>query len=204
MSIIVDLIGVRFGKLTVIGLLSRRTIKRAKIWLCKCDCGISVIRDGDTLKRSATPTCGCWNIGHTRHGHSRVGKISKAYHTWYGMKARCSNLRKIKAKNYAGRGITVCERWMIFDNFLEDMGNPPQLGRECQIDRINNDLGYFKENCRWTTRTVNVRNRSNTVKVEGIPLSELSEKTGISYSKLYRSVIMKNNSLHKSILRFTT
>lgn len=86
------------------------------------------------------------------HGMSRT----KEYKCWGALKNRCLNTKNIQYKDYGGRGITVCERWLKFENFFEDMGICPN---GYQIDRIDNDKGYFKENCRWTSRTINSRNR---------------------------------------------
>lgn len=80
------------------------------------------------------------------------------YNCWKALKNRCLNPKNIQYKNYGGRGITVCERWLNFINFYEDMGNRPE---GCQIDRIDNNKGYCKENCRWTTNKINNRNRRN-------------------------------------------
>lgn len=106
--------------------------------------------------------------------------------------------------NYVSRGITMCDRWKEFINFLADMGEPPAQGRECQIDRIDNNLGYYKENCRWTTRTVNVRNRNKTFRTEGMPLADVAEKVGIEYRRLYHLVATKRMSLSSAVLRLTT
>lgn len=79
------------------------------------------------------------------------------------MKTRCNNLKFNKYQNYAGRGILVCERWNSFLNFLEDMGIRPE-GKT--LDRVNNNLGYFKENCRWATimeQSINKREYKRTV-----------------------------------------
>jgi len=84
---------------------------------------------------------------------------SKEYACWRALKNRCTNEKNVQYKDYGGRDITVCDRWMKFENFYEDMGKCPE-GYE--IDRIDNNLGYFKENCRWTTKTINSRNRRST------------------------------------------
>jgi len=69
---------------------------------------------------------------------------------------RCSNPKNSRWKDYGGRGIAVCARWQHFENFVKDMGKRPD---GLTLDRIDNDLGYFKANCRWTTLTEQSRNR---------------------------------------------
>ena len=90
-----------------------------------------------------------------KHGMSHT----KEYGCWRALKNRCTNPENSQYKDYGGRGITICERWMDFVNFYEDMGKSPE-GYE--IDRIDNDKGYCKENCRWTTKKENARNRRST------------------------------------------
>lgn len=76
------------------------------------------------------------------------------------MKNRCLNKMSNRFQRYGARGITICERWMEFHNFLEDMGHPP---KGMQLDRIDNDKGYFPENCKWSSRSEQAKNRSTTV-----------------------------------------
>jgi hypothetical protein len=99
-----------------------------------------------------------------KHGFYKTGKESRIYQIWKDMLKRCSNRNNKDYKNYGDRGITVCERWLDkengFKNFLEDMGEPSS--KHHSIDRINNDLGYYKENCRWATSKEQARNTSRS------------------------------------------
>ena len=83
-----------------------------------------------------------------RHGNNGLKRTTE-YVIWSGMIQRCTNEDNPAYKNYGGRGIFVCEEWLDFRKFLEDMGLRPT---DLSIDRINNNDGYYKENCRWATR----------------------------------------------------
>lgn len=74
---------------------------------------------------------------------------------WY---SRCTNPNSKEYPNYGGRGITICERWLKFENFLADMG---ERSENASIDRIDNFQGYYPDNCRWSTRSEQQRNRRN-------------------------------------------
>lgn len=127
-----------------------------------CWCGARVVT---RLLKSKVPralSCRpCLYKRKTKHGHSGFRRPSKTYTCWQSMLDRCENTRCQWFPNYGGRGITVCERWQKFENFLADMGErPPGL----TIDRVDNSAGYFPENCRWATKTEQNRNtRQNIV-----------------------------------------
>jgi len=134
--------------------------------LCKCNCGKETIVRGSDLKSEKTKSCGCFlkKGGRLTHGHSKIGKVSKVYMVWCDIKKRCNNKNNKDYKYYGGRGIKVCKRWSKFENFLRDMGEVPS---GLTLDRINNDLGYFKKNCRWATRKEQANNqRSNRKKID--------------------------------------
>jgi hypothetical protein len=103
-------------------------------------------------------------------------KHAREYKIWDGMKYRCSNKNAVNYKDYGGRGITVCDKWMRFEGFFEDMGYSNGL---C-LDRIDNNKGYSKENCRWVNHKQNNRNKRNNVRICGKTMIEWSEETGIS------------------------
>jgi len=94
-----------------------------------------------------------------RHGMCRT----RIYVTWESMKCRCYNPNYVRFKNYGGRGITVCEEWKNnFEKFYEDMGDPPTL--QHTLDRKNNDGGYSKENCKWSTKKEQANNRRKPIR----------------------------------------
>ena len=100
-----------------------------------------------------------------KHGYHRT----PTYYSWYGMKVRCTWKKHPYYKDYGGRGIIYDPTWESFENFLRDMGERPE---DLELDRKDNNLGYFKENCRWAPKwlqMVNTRpNRRNSSGVPGV------------------------------------
>lgn len=86
-----------------------------------------------------------------KHGHSREGHRSLTYNSWRCMRARCNCESANHYEIYGGRGITVCERWKKFENFLEDMGERPD--KQHTLDRVKVNENYCKENCKWATKS---------------------------------------------------
>lgn len=153
----IDITGQNFARLTVIK-RSKRDKWRKYLWLCKCNCGQETLVTSFALKSGHTKSCGCLKKEGRPiiHGHFINKKHSHTYSTWSHMIQRCTNKKNKDYSRYGGRGITIYEKWLKFQNFLEDMGIAHE---NCQIDRINNNLGYYPGNCRWVTAKQNCRNR---------------------------------------------
>ena len=112
---------------------------------------------------------------------------SRTYRAWASMKQRCNNPSYIGYRNYGGRGITYEDRWHFYEYFVADMGECPDTW---VLDRIDNEAGYSKENCRWTTRTENNRNSRKALlsvrKVQLIHALLRSLRPGVSAWTAYR------------------
>lgn len=177
MSQLINIIGNTYNKLTVIEYIGQSK------WKCLCNCGNYTEVRGFDLKRNHTKSCGCLAEKNAlKHGK----RNSKEYNSWRAMKDRCYNTSNLKYKDYGGRGIEICNRWLeSFENFLEDMGEKP---KGYSIDRIDNNGNYTPENCRWRSSKEQSYNKRNTLIIEHNNelrnLSEWSQILNIPYNTL--------------------
>jgi hypothetical protein len=150
----IDLTNKIFNRLTVLKDTGKRNKCGHIIWECLCECGNITEVESHSLKNGNTKSCGCLSI---KHGHTKkYGKNTITYYCWASMKSRCLNPNHERYKDYGGRGIQVCERWMKFENFLADMGEKPN---GLSIDRIDNEGHYELSNCKWSNDKDQANNR---------------------------------------------
>lgn len=151
--------------------------------LARCACGVEKWVEERSVRRGLVTSCG--SCANKTHGASKTPE----YAVWRAMLDRCRLQTHPAYKNYGGRGITVCERWHKFINFYADMGAQPFKG--ASIDRVDNNAGYSKENCRWANTTTQSRNRRNnrllTIGDETLTVAEWSGRSGVRHNTiLYR------------------
>jgi hypothetical protein len=180
-----NLHGVRFGRLIATTKMPSRVTPSGytlAVWLCECDCGNSKAILARSLISGATISCGCY-IKSIRGDSIRTHGMSRTsfYRAWRSMLNRCDY-----KECYVSRGIKVCDRWRVFDKFMEDMIKG--YSNELSLDRINNDGDYTPQNCRWATKKEQTRNRritrTLTVFCETKPMAEWCDIYGVSYSTL--------------------
>jgi len=152
-----ELKGMKFGRLTVLEETGGRNKDGKVLWKCQCECGNIKTNSGSNLISGAIKSCGCLRTEIVRENSIKHGMWrTPTYQTWENMLKRCNNKKNKAYKDYGGRGIKVCERWLNFINFFKDMGIRPE---GLTIERKNNELGYFKENCCWATQAQQNRNK---------------------------------------------
>lgn len=187
--------GDRFGNLTVVSFAYKNNESHL-CWNCICDCGKTTIVTKSHLETKHTKSCGC--LRGEKHGY--LG--SDTYRIWQNMKNRCYNPNVKCYLNYGGRGIRVCQKWRdSFSAFLKDMGPRPD---GMTLERIDNEKGYFPENCKWATwkeQRRNSRGWLNILEFENkrMCLADWAIETGIS-----RHVISKRLKMGWSIERALT
>lgn len=206
----------KIGRLKVISeaepYLSPKKGTRHKMYVCLCDCGqIKNIRKS-SLMRGDTQSCGCLAKElMAEKARTHGGSGHPLFSRWYDMIRRCEDSSRKDFRHYGGRGVRVCEQWSDktsgFNSFVEDMGESFVQGLE--IDRIDVNGDYSKENCRWATRKEQTNNKRS--KSEGgvaiyltydnitMPLSGWADKVGLSLKCLHDRLYKLGWSLEKAL-----
>ena len=192
-----DLTGKTFGRLKVVKYLGRcykpnNTSSFSNYWTANCSCGKKGVIVAASNFGKGTHSCGCLAdeqrreraFVHGERGSSNEDRTA-TYVTWCQMRSRCSNQNNKDFKNYGERGITICDSWGQFKNFLTDMGErPPRM----TLDRRDNNGNYEKNNCRWATRKEQGRNTrvNHIVEFNGRkqPIVAWAEEYGINSGTL--------------------
>jgi len=156
-----NLTGQRFGRLLVICEGPKARPNAGSKWRCVCDCGVDVITETGALRSGHTKSCGCLHRDIMREKSTTHGQQgTPEYRAWAAMIGRCTIKSHSSYRNYGGRGISVCERWRLYEQFREDMGNRPAGST---LDRINTNGNYELENCRWATKEQQDNNKRTSV-----------------------------------------
>lgn len=210
-----DISGRSFGKLTVIE-PAGKDVRRQRLWKCSCECGSVHIVRTSRLSSGQVKSCGClrhpdaatsYNVSAEEkyHGHSRsrFGRdASPTYSSWCSMLARCENPSNKSYGMYGARGVSVCEEWKDFRNFLRDMGERPD---GTTLDRIDSHGNYVPGNCRWATATEQSRNRDYVRTIEYNGHTKLfidwCRELGLNYSSTYQRIYCRGWSVEKAFDR---
>lgn len=183
-----DLVGKKFGRLTVVEQAPYRTYGRVR-WKCVCDCGNHIEVDGCHLTSGHTKSCGCLRSElsiqrSTTHG----GSNTKLYKVFLTMIARCENPNNKAYCHYGGVGIKVCDKWRHDFSEFREWSIKHGYTDGLTIDRIDNSKGYSPDNCRWVDWKTQQNNRTNNriVFYQGLAytLSELSKLASVNYATL--------------------
>ena len=191
----IDITGMKFGRLRVIGFSHNRRSPSGgikKVWVCACDCGNKTLAAGSDLKNGHTQSCGCLRKERTIKAVTVHGmRHTKIYHTWLSMKDRCLNPKNKRYNRYAERGIVICKEWIdSFEPFYEHVSKLPHFGEKGRsLDRINNNGNYEPGNVRWATLSEQANNKERSIKImdngQECTLTEYAERHQMSYDHAY-------------------
>ncbi len=182
-----SMVGAKFNRLTILSEFIKLNENKIRIYSeCRCDCGRITIAIKSAIVNGQTKSCGCIKIKFTERSKAKAMRSS-----WAAMKRRCKDETGKHYKYYKGKGINYCERWSRFPHFYEDMQEGWKEGLE--LDRIENDKGYYKENCRWATHFQQQRNKTSNklteFDVKAIRESNLSpQELGRIYNVHYTTI----------------
>ena len=183
-----DMIGKKFGLLTVLKEVEERNTRGLVCYFCKCDCGNKIVVCGRDMTRGHTLSCGCLHKEYARkrflkHG----GHGERLYSIWKGMHSRCSAKDTPYYKHYGGKGVKVCDAWNEYLPFKE-WALSHGYAETLTLDRIDVNGDYCPQNCRWLTMKEQGNNRTSnhriTYKGETKTISQWADHFGLSYGAM--------------------
>jgi hypothetical protein len=186
-----DETGNRYGRWTVVSRGPNENKGDFRRWRCKCDCGnIGVVRQAQ-LRNGMSRSCGCFQRDYIKERMFKHGEChppTKEYAAWIAMKSRCCDPKHNAYKDYGGRGVTVCPRWLeSYPDFLADVGRAPSSKHT--LGRKDNSGNYEIGNVRWETRIQQNRNtrRNHLITIEKRTLSvaEWALESGVNRETIY-------------------
>lgn len=190
-----DLVGQRFGRLTVEKYIYTKNSRA--YWLCLCDCGKYVEVPTYSLRSGNTKSCGCFHFdknhesrpeSHTYAGDYTSKHRPRLYWVWFNMIRRCEDPKAPDYYRYGELGISVCDEWHDLHRFIE-WANKSGWKEGLTLDRVDNSGNYCPENCRWADRITQCNNKRTNRRIEydgsTWTVTELSRMSGISSSVLY-------------------
>lgn len=186
-----ELIGRKFNRLLVVSSSSERNPQGLVLWNCLCDCGTEKLVSGSALKRGRIKSCGCAQLDAIKQtcktNRTHCKSNTPEYMVWRSMKKRCILQSHYSYKLYGGRGISICSRWLVFENFLSDMGDRPS--KDHSLERVDVNGNYEPSNCVWATAKEQANNRTNNIKIDfegqSMTLANLAVKVGIHRMTIY-------------------
>jgi len=199
-------IGKRYGRLVVIGQTEKDKYGH-KVFCCTCECGSTHFATAVNIKSGRTSSCGCLKSElrirlNTTHGDTIGGKQTSEYQIYTKILQRCMNPNDRGYHRYGARGITVSHSWAAsFSAFIFDMGQRPSQFHS--IERIDNNKGYSKENCKWATRAEQNNNKRNNVILtwngQSKTMSQWANELGVNYKSMRKWIRVKGLSIEECI-----